>query len=146
MNALVGGEFRHLRYRVKGRGGSFYRRAMQAGVTGHGRAIDLPVRRFIIVEMKRIAWTARYRFIRRVAVFSRPLVVVLIVAGGSLMGMASSVQAQLVSKQIPAYIPKLTTHASPFTAYAVAFLGTVGVTIATFRSAHRGTRAGGREK
>ena len=115
-------------------------------IAAPNRAIDLPARRFIIVEMKRIAWSAHYRLLRRLAVFSRAIVVVLTVAAGSLSGMVSSVQAQLVSKQIPAYIPKLTTHASPFTAYAVAFLATVGVAVATFRSAHRGTRAGGREK
>ena len=80
------------------------------------------------------------------AALSGAIVVVLALAAGGLPGMISPVQAQLVSKQIPAYIPKLTTHASPFKAYAVAFLGLVGVTLATFRSAHRGTRSGGREK
>lgn len=116
------------------------------GVAGNLRAIDLPVPRFIIVVMKRIAWSARYRSVRQVALSSRAIWVVLAVAACSLSAAVSSVQAQLVSKQIPAYIPKLTTHASPFTAYAVAFLATVGVAIATFRSAHRGTRSGGREK
>ncbi len=122
------------------------RGAAQFGMVANGRAIDLPARRFIIVGMKRSARNVPYRLIRRMAALSGAIVVVLALAAGGLPGMISPVQAQLVSKQIPAYIPKLTTHASPFKAYAVAFLGLVGVTLATFRSAHRGTRSGGREK
>ena len=80
------------------------------------------------------------------AIFRRVSAFILTVAGACLLWRGSPVQAQLSAKQIPAYIPKLTTHASPFAAYAIAFLALVGVTVVMFRSAHRGTRSGGREK
>ncbi len=78
---------------------------------------------------------------------AKPIVVGGCVTLASLLaGNITPVQAQLKSKQIPAYIPKLTEHTSPAVTYIIAGLALTGVTVATFRSAHRGTRGGGREK
>ena len=54
--------------------------------------------------------------------------------------------AQLAKRNIPAVIPRITTHASPIPAYGIALAAALGVTIMAFRNAHRGTRGGGREK
>ena len=81
----------------------------------------------------------KFRIVRRMA---------LLAAGVAWLIPGGFAAAELTREQLNKWpaIPRISAHASPAAAYAIAAAAFVAVTVLAFRSAHRGTRGGGRRK